>query len=71
MVVEAIGLGLSLLGASSSNKATQKALNAKAAADTASRKATASSMIDHGSTLRVGLYNSCSFVHLSFSKCRY
>ncbi len=45
MVMAAIGMGVSLLGASANNKAAQKSLEAQAAADTASRRATASSMI--------------------------
>lgn len=45
MIVEAIGLGVSLFGASQNNKAAQKAMNAQAAADTVARRATADSMI--------------------------
>jgi len=45
MYMAALGMGLSLLGASSNKKAAEKSMRAQATADTAARKATASSMI--------------------------
>ena len=45
MIVEAVGLGLSLFGASANKKAAEASMRAQAAADQASRVATANSMI--------------------------
>jgi len=45
MILAAVGMGMSLLGASANKKAAQKAMRAQATADTAARKATAASMI--------------------------
>lgn len=45
MYMAALGMGLSLLGASSNKKAAERSMKAQAAADTAARQATASSMI--------------------------
>ena len=45
MIMAAVGLGVSLIGASANNKAAQKSMRAQAKADEASRRATANSMI--------------------------
>jgi len=45
MIMAAVGMGVSLLGAASNKKAAQRAMRAQAVADTASRQTTAKSMI--------------------------